>query len=49
MLWCTFTDPESTRVGLNDKKLPNKLLLNEVTQYEINNLGQVITAKGGKV
>ena len=43
MPWCTFTDPEIARVGLNEKEAIEQNIAYEVTQYEINNLDRAIT------
>ncbi len=43
MPWCTFTDPEIARVGLNEKEAIEQNIVYEVTRYEINNLDRAIT------
>lgn len=41
--WCTFTDPEIARVGLNEKDASRQGISYEVTRYEINDLDRAIT------
>ena len=41
--WCTFTDPEIARVGLNEKEAKEQGLTYEVTRYEISGLDRAIT------
>ena len=41
--WCTFTDPEIARVGLNEKEAKKQGIAYEVTQYEISDLDRAIT------
>ena len=41
--WCTFTDPEIARVGLNEKDAIRQGISYEVTRYEINDLDRAIT------
>jgi pyruvate/2-oxoglutarate dehydrogenase complex dihydrolipoamide dehydrogenase (E3) component len=43
MPWCTFTDPEIARVGLNEKEATEQNIAYEITRYEINNLDRAIT------
>jgi dihydrolipoamide dehydrogenase len=40
--WCTFTDPEIARVGLNEKEAIRQGISYEVTRYEINDLDRAI-------
>ncbi len=40
--WCTFTDPEVARVGLNELEAKEKDIPFEVTRYEINDLDRAI-------
>ena len=40
--WCTFTDPEIARVGLNEKDAIRQGISYEVTRYEINDLDRAI-------
>ncbi|MFP5519713.1 MAG: FAD-dependent oxidoreductase [Bdellovibrionia bacterium] len=40
--WCTFTDPEVARVGLNELEAREKNIAYEVSQYEINDLDRAI-------
>ena len=41
--WCTFTDPEIARVGLNEKEAKEQAIAYEVTRYEISELDRAIT------
>jgi dihydrolipoamide dehydrogenase len=41
--WCTFTDPEIARVGLNESEAKEKNIPFEVTKYEIEELDRAIT------
>ncbi len=40
--WCTFTDPEVARVGLNELEAKEKKVPYEVTRYEIDDLDRAI-------
>ena len=40
--WCTFTDPEVARVGLNEKEAQQKHIPYEVTRYGIDDLDRAI-------
>ncbi|PIQ96767.1 MAG: pyridine nucleotide-disulfide oxidoreductase [Nitrospinae bacterium CG11_big_fil_rev_8_21_14_0_20_56_8] len=40
--WCTFTDPEVARVGLNEKEAREKNIPFEVTRYGIDDLDRAI-------
>ncbi len=40
--WCTFTDPEVARVGLNEKEAKEKGIPYEVTRYNIDDLDRAI-------
>jgi len=40
--WCTFTDPEVARVGLNEKEAREKNIPYEVAQYGIDDLDRAI-------
>ena len=40
--WCTFTDPEVARVGLNEKEAKEKQVPYEVTTYAIDDLDRAI-------
>ena len=40
--WCTFTDPEVARVGLNEKEAREKQVPYEVTTYGIDDLDRAI-------
>ena len=40
--WCTFTDPEIARVGLNEKEAKEKGIAYEVTRYKISDLDRAI-------
>jgi dihydrolipoamide dehydrogenase len=40
--WCTFTDPEVARVGLNEKEAKEKSIPYEVTRYNIDDLDRAI-------
>lgn len=40
--WCTFTDPEVARVGLNEKEAKEKNIPHEVTVYGIDDLDRAI-------
>ncbi len=40
--WCTFTDPEVARVGLNEKDAREKNIPYETTVYRINDLDRAI-------
>jgi pyruvate/2-oxoglutarate dehydrogenase complex dihydrolipoamide dehydrogenase (E3) component/uncharacterized membrane protein YdjX (TVP38/TMEM64 family) len=41
--WCTFTDPEVARVGLNETEAAEKNLPHEVTRYGLDELDRAIT------
>ena len=41
--WCTFTDPEIARVGLNEKEAKKLGINYEVTRYDISDLDRAIT------
>jgi dihydrolipoamide dehydrogenase len=41
--WCTFTDPEIARVGLNENESTKQGIDYEVTRYGIDNLDRAIT------
>ena len=41
--WCTFTDPEIARVGLNEKEATRQGIDYEVTRYGIGDLDRAIT------
>jgi pyruvate/2-oxoglutarate dehydrogenase complex dihydrolipoamide dehydrogenase (E3) component len=40
--WCTFTDPEVARVGLNESEAKEKGIAHEVVRYEIDDLDRAI-------
>lgn len=40
--WCTFTDPEVARVGMNELEAKEKRLKYEVTTYELDDLDRAI-------
>lgn len=40
--WCTFTDPEVARVGLNETEAKEKGIAYQVTRYEIDDLDRAI-------
>lgn len=40
--WCTFTDPEVARVGLNEKEAQEKGMAYSVTKYEMSDLDRAI-------
>ena len=40
--WCTFTDPEVARVGLNEQEAREKEVEYEVTRYDIDDLDRAI-------
>lgn len=40
--WCTFTDPEVARVGLNEQEATEKGILFQVTRYGIDDLDRAI-------
>ncbi len=40
--WCTFTDPEVARVGLNETDAMEQGTAYEVTKYEIDDLDRAI-------
>ena len=40
--WCTFTDPEVARVGLNEQEAREKKITYEVTRYGIDDLDRAI-------
>ena len=40
--WCTFTDPEVARVGLNELEAKQKGIAYEVTRYEVDDLDRAI-------
>ncbi len=40
--WCTFTDPEVARVGLNEQEARDKGIPYEVTKYELDDLDRAI-------
>ena len=41
--WCTFTDPEVARVGLNETEAAEKNVPHEVTRYGLDDLDRAIT------
>ena len=41
--WCTYTDPEIARVGLNEKEAKAKGIRYEVTTYSLDDLDRAIT------
>ncbi|MEK6773612.1 MAG: FAD-dependent oxidoreductase [Bdellovibrionota bacterium] len=41
--WCTFTDPEVARVGLNEKEAQEKGIPYHLSRYGINDLDRAIT------
>lgn len=41
--WCTYTDPEVARVGLNEDEAKSKGIAHEVTTYELSKLDRAIT------
>lgn len=41
--WCTFTDPEVARVGINEQEAIEQKIPYEVTQYGIDDLDRAIT------
>lgn len=41
--WCTFTDPEVARVGLNEQEARQRGIAFEVTRYGIDDLDRAIT------
>ena len=41
--WCTFTDPEVARVGLNERDAKEQNIDHEVTHYGIDDLDRAIT------
>lgn len=41
--WCTFTDPEVARVGLNESEAKQQNIPHEVTQFELAELDRAIT------
>lgn len=41
--WCTFTDPEVARVGINEKEAKAQGISYEVTRYRIDDLDRAIT------
>lgn len=43
MPWCTFTDPEVARVGLNEQDAQQQNIAYEVTRYGIDDLDRAIT------
>ncbi len=45
--WCTFTDPEVARVGLNEKEARELNIAYEVTKYEIDDLDRAIADQEG--
>lgn len=40
--WCTFTDPEVARVGINEQEAREKHISIEVTKYELSDLDRAI-------
>ncbi len=40
--WCTFTEPEVARVGLNEQEAQNQGIEYEVTRYDISDLDRAI-------
>lgn len=40
--WCTFSDPEVARVGLNESEAKEKRIEHQVTKYEIKDLDRAI-------
>src|SRR5690606_17348410 len=41
--WCTFTDPEVARVGLNEQEARSRGIAYEVTAYDLADLDRAIT------
>lgn len=41
--WCTFTEPEVARVGLNEQEAKEKGIACEVSRYELDELDRAIT------
>jgi pyruvate/2-oxoglutarate dehydrogenase complex dihydrolipoamide dehydrogenase (E3) component/uncharacterized membrane protein YdjX (TVP38/TMEM64 family) len=41
--WCTFTDPEIARVGLNEQEAKQKGIAYEVTTFDLDDLDRAIT------
>ncbi|TRO82557.1 mercuric reductase [Desulfuromonas acetexigens] len=41
--WCTFTDPEIARVGLNENEAKERKIPHEVTRFELAELDRAIT------
>jgi dihydrolipoamide dehydrogenase len=41
--WCTFTDPEVARVGLNEQEAKERGLSYQVSRYELDDLDRAIT------
>ncbi|MBT4288947.1 MAG: FAD-dependent oxidoreductase, partial [Deltaproteobacteria bacterium] len=40
--WCTFTDPEIARVGINEKDAQQQNIPHEVTEYQLSDLDRAI-------
>lgn len=40
--WCTFTDPEVARVGMNEEEARNRSIAYEVTRYSLSDLDRAI-------
>lgn len=40
--WCTFTDPEVARVGLNEKEAKKQNIAYQISKYEIDDLDRAI-------
>ncbi len=43
--WCTFTDPEIARVGLNEQEATAQAIPYEITKYDIEDLDRAIVEK----
>lgn len=41
--WCTFTDPEIARIGLNEQDAQQKNIPYEITRYDLSDLDRAIT------
>ncbi len=41
--WCTFTDPEIARVGINEREAKQQGIAYEVTRYDLEDLDRAIT------
>ncbi len=46
--WCTFTDPEVARVGLNESEATDKGIAYEVSVYQLEELDRAITDEAGQ-